>query len=86
MASGTRTAFAAVGVAGYVARAVIFVLIGYGLIKAAFDYSARSAVGLDGALEKLAHASLGPVLLAVVALGFVAFSLYSIADARYHKV
>jgi hypothetical protein len=86
MASGTRTAFAAVGVTGYVARAVIFVLIGYGLIKAAFDYSANSAVGLDGALQKLAHASLGPVLLGAVALGFVAFALYSIADARYHKV
>jgi hypothetical protein len=86
MASGTRTAFDAVGVTGHVARAVIFLLIGYGLIKAAFDYSAKSAVGLDGALQKLAHASLGPVLLGAVALGFVAFALYSIADARYHKV
>ena len=86
MSSGTRTAFAAVGVTGHVARAVIFVLIGCGLIKAAFDYSAKSAVGLDGALQKLAHASLGPVLLGAVALGFIAFALYSIADARYHKV
>ena len=86
MASGTRTAFAAVGVTGHMARAVTFILIGYGLIKAAFDYSAKSAVGLDGALQKLAHASLGPVLLGVVALGFIAFGLYSIADARYHKV
>lgn len=86
MSSGTRTAFAAVGVTGHVARAVIFVLIGFGLIKAAFDYSAKSAVGLDGALQKLAHASLGPVLLGAVALGFIAFALYSIADARYHKV
>ena len=86
MSSGTRTAFAAVGVTGHVARAVIFVLIGFGLIKAAFDYSAKSAVGLDGALQNLAHASLGPVLLGAVALGFIAFALYSIADARYHKV
>jgi hypothetical protein len=86
MASGTRTAFDAVGVTGHVARAVIFLLIGYGLIKAAFDYSAKSAVGLDGALQKLAHASLGPLLLGAVAVGFVAFALYSIADARYHKV
>jgi type IV secretory pathway VirB2 component (pilin) len=86
MAPATRTAFAAVGVTGHVARAVTFVLIGYGLITAAFDYSATSAVGLDGALQKLAHASLGPVLLGIVALGFIAFGLYSIADARYHKV
>ena len=86
MSPGTRTAFAAVGVTGHVARAVIFILIGFGLIKAAFDYSAKSAVGLDGALQKLAHASLGPVLLGAVALGFIAFALYSIVDARYHKV
>ena len=63
-----------------------FILIGYGLIKAALDYSAKSAVGLDGALQRLAHASAGPLLLALVAAGFVAFALYSIADARYHQV
>ncbi len=86
MNDGTRTAFTAVGVVGHVARAAIFILTGYGLLKAAFDYSARSAVGLDGALQKLAHASAGPLLLASVALGFIAFALYSIADARYHRV
>jgi hypothetical protein len=86
MSSGTRTAFTALGVTGYVARAITFILIGYGLIRAALAYSSRSAVGLDGALQKLAHAPAGPVLLGIVALGFIAFALYSIADARYHKV
>jgi hypothetical protein len=86
MRQGTETAFTTLGVVGYVARGVTFLLIGYGLIKAALDYSARSAVGLDGALQKLAHASAGPLLLAIVALGFIAFALYSIADARYHRV
>ena len=86
MSAGTRTGFRALGVTGHVARAVTFVLIGYGLIKAAVDYSPRSAVGLDGALQRLAHASAGPFLLGIVALGFIAFALYSIADARYHKV
>jgi uncharacterized protein DUF1206 len=86
MSSGTRRAFTALGVTGHVARAVTFVLIGYGLIKAALDYSPRSAVGLDGALQKLAHASAGPILLGIVAVGFIAFALYSIADARYHRV
>jgi Domain of Unknown Function (DUF1206) len=86
MASGTRTAFTALGVTGHVARAITFILIGYGLIRAALDYSPKSAVGLDGALQKLAHATAGPLLLGLVALGFIAFALYSIADARYHKV
>lgn len=86
MSQGTETGFTALGVVGHVARAVTFLLIGYGVIKAALDYSPQSAVGLDGALQKLAHASAGPVLLGVVALGFIAFALYSIADARYHRV
>jgi hypothetical protein len=86
MSQGVRGAFTALGLVGHVARAVTFILIGYGLIKAALTYSAKSAVGLDGALQKLAHASAGPLLLGIVALGFIAFALYSIADARYHKV
>ncbi len=86
MGQSGESAFTVLGVIGHVARAVTFLLIGYGLVKAALDYSPKSAVGLDGALQKLAHASAGPVLLGVVALGFVAFALYSIADARYHRV
>jgi hypothetical protein len=86
MSETTRRAFTGVGVAGYVARGVTFALIGYGLIKAAVDYSAKSASGLDGALEKLAHAPAGPLLLGAVAAGFIGFALYSIADARYHRL
>jgi Domain of Unknown Function (DUF1206) len=86
MGAGTRTTFTALGITGHIARAITFILIGYGLVKAALDYSPKNAVGLDGALQKLAHASAGPLLLGIVALGFIAFALYSIADARYHRV
>lgn len=65
---------------------VVFGLVGFGLIKAAIDYNPHSAIGLDGALNKLAHSSDGPALLGVVAAGLIAFALYSIADARYRKV
>jgi hypothetical protein len=73
-------------VAGHCARAVVFALIGYGLIKAALDYDSKKAIGLDGALRKLAHASYGPLLLGIVAAGLVMFAVYSIVDARYRKV
>ncbi len=81
-----RKAFTVLGVTGHLARAITFALIGYGLIKAALDYSARAAVGLDGALQKLAHSSNGPLLLGIVAIGFIAFALYSIIDSRYRRV
>jgi hypothetical protein len=86
MSEGVEKAYTALGVFGIVARAVIFALIGYGLIKAAVDYNPKEAVGLDGALRELAHASYGPALLGLVAAGLIGFGLYSIADARYRKV
>ena len=86
MRGSTLRVFTALGIAGHVARGVTFGLIGYGLSKAAIDYSAKSAIGLDGALAKLAHASAGPILLGLVAAGFIAFALYSIADSRYHTL
>jgi hypothetical protein len=86
MGHGVRKGYTGLGVFGHVARAVVFGLIGYGLIKAAIDYDADKAVGLDGALRKLADASYGPALLGLVAAGLVGFAAYSIADARYRKV
>jgi hypothetical protein len=65
---------------------VVFALVGWFLIRAAIDFDPQKAVGLDGALAKLAHASYGPVLLGVVAAGLIAFGCYSLADAKFRKV
>lgn len=86
MSEGVRKGYTALGVFGHVARAVVFALIGYGLIKAAIDYNPKEAIGLDGALRELANASYGPALLGLVAAGLAGFALYSIVDARYRKV
>jgi hypothetical protein len=86
MSSEVRRAFTAIGVFGHLARMVVFGLVGYGLIKAALDYDPRKAIGLDGALSKLAHYSYGPLLLGIVATGLIGFALYSIADARYRRI
>ena len=71
---------------GHLARAVVFALMGYFLVKAAIDFDPQKAVGLDGALAKLADASYGPLLLGIVAVGLLGFALYSALDARYRKV
>ncbi|HET8813517.1 MAG TPA: DUF1206 domain-containing protein [Solirubrobacterales bacterium] len=86
MSEGVNKGYTALGVFGHVARAVVFALVGYGLIKAAVDYNPQEAIGLDGALRELAEASYGPALLASVAAGLAGFALYSIVDARYRKV
>ena len=86
MSHTVRRAFTALGVFGHIARAVVFTLIGYGLIRAAIDYDPDKAIGLDGALRKLANASYGPWVLGLVAAGLVGFAAYSVADARYRRV
>ena len=50
------------------------------------EYDPNKAVGLDGALAKLAQQAYGSVLLGIVAAGLIAFALYSLSDARYRRI
>jgi hypothetical protein len=75
-----------IGTFGHLARMVVFGLVGVFLVKAALEYDPNKAVGLDGALAKLAHAGYGPFLLGVVAAGLIAFGVYSLSDARYRRL
>jgi len=86
MSEKTEKVFTAFGVFGHLARAVIFALMGYFLIKAAIDYDPKEAVSLDGALAKLANSAGGPFVLGAVAVGLLGFGLYSFMDARYRRV
>lgn len=71
------------GVVGHIARFVVFGLIGWFVIRAAVDYNPNDAIGLDGALQKLAHASYGSYLLGLTAVGLLAYAFYCLVDARY---
>jgi Domain of Unknown Function (DUF1206) len=74
------------GVAGHLARAVVFTLIGIFVTKAAVEFDPKDAIGLDGALQKLADASYGPYLLGLTAAGMVCYGIYCLVDARYRDV
>lgn len=75
-----------IGVVGLLSRAVVFGLIAAFFFKAAHEYNANEANGLDGALRKLAHQSYGSVLLGVVAAGLAAFGVFCLIQARYREV
>ena len=74
------------GVVGHVARFVVFGLIGAFAIKAASDYNPKDSVGLDGALQKLAHQSYGSFMLGVTAAGLIAYAVFCFFDARYRDL
>jgi hypothetical protein len=86
MSPSVRTWIKWIGTFGHLARMVVFGMIGIFLITAAVNYDPHTAVGLDGALAKLARSSDGPLLLGVVAAGLIAFALHSFSDARYRRV
>lgn len=74
------------GVFGHVARAVAFAVVGVLFGLAALRADPTRAGGLDQALTTLAAQPYGPVLLVVIALGFVAFGLYTFAEARARRI
>jgi hypothetical protein len=78
--------FKASGTAGHVARAVVFGLVSVFLVKAAYNYRANEAMGLDGALAKLYNGAYGSWLLGAVALGLIIFSCFSLVEARYRRI
>ena len=78
---GTRS-----GMVGLSARMVVFALIGIFVFKAAYDYNPREAIGLDGALQKLASQSYGSWLLGIVAAGLLAYAVFCFFEARYREV
>lgn len=74
------------GTVGHIARAIVFGLVGAFLVGAAIDYKANQAIGLDGALAKVYDRPYGPWLLGAVAVGLLAFGIFSITEARYRRI
>ena len=86
MNATTRRWSERIGLVGLVARAIVFGLVGAFMIKAAIEYDPREAIGLDGALQKLANQAYGSWLLGLTAAGLVAYALFCFIEARYREV
>lgn len=86
MSSWQRHWLPKLGVAGHVARGAIVSLIGVFFVQAALEFDADEAVGVDGALHKLAGQAYGPVALVLVAVGLACFGLFSFVEARWRRM
>lgn len=74
------------GRVGYAARGVIFIVVGFLLMRAARTYNPAHARGLDGALQLLARTPFGRYLLFAVAAGLAAYGVYTLVEARYRRI
>ena len=72
-----------VGRAGHAARGVVFAVIGWSLIRAAWSDAGRAVKGLGEALMTLE--SLG-MLYTLVAVGLLLFGAFSLVTARYRII
>lgn len=75
-----------VGRLGNAALSVVFAIVGIFLIIAAVQHNPKDAKGLDSALVELLKQPFGPWLLGLVALGLIAYGVYSFVEARYRSV
>jgi Domain of Unknown Function (DUF1206) len=71
---------------GSVARAVVFVLVGVFLAKAAVLSQADQVKGLDAIFRSVASSPYGAWLLTVLAAGLFCYGLYCLVEARYRDL
>lgn len=74
------------GRVGYAALGIINTIVGLFFVIAALRHNAGEAKGLGGALNEITLRPYGAFLLGVVALGLVAYALYTFAEARYRQL
>lgn len=75
-----------VGAAGFVARAIVLVLAGWLFIDAARRGNPERAAGLDDALDALARAQGGGLLLGLTGVGLVAAGAYDMVTFRRQRI
>lgn len=86
LTGGVPPAVIRLGQVGYVAKGAATAVIGGLFGWAALTYDAEKAGGLDDALKTVASAPVGPYLLTLMALGFVAFGIYCFFWSRRARV
>lgn len=71
---------------GYGAQGLVFALMGVFLLQASIENDPGEATGFDGALAVVARQPSGMALLAVVALGLLAYAATAAIEGRYKRL
>lgn len=86
MSRRTRHVVSFFGVFGGTARGVVFATAGGFAIAASVEHRPGRTKGIDNTLRTFADTPAGPWLLALIAIGLIAFGIFSCATARWRDV
>jgi hypothetical protein len=76
----------AMGVIGWVGRGAMMGLIGWFLMRAAVEFDASEAHGLDESLRRVSDSTLGTVLVLVVAVGLMVYGAFCLVTVPTVKL
>ena len=82
----SRTALAAAGLVGFIARGLVLGLVGTLFVVAAWQFDADEAAGLDQALRTIAEAPFGRAWLTICALGLMTAGAYDMVTWRRQRL
>lgn len=77
------TAVVALGAAGYVAKGVSIGVIGALITLAGIENDPESAGALNGTIQTLYDLPGGPIIVALIGVGFIAYGVFCCLRARY---
>lgn len=72
-----------IGVVGYCARALVFLVISYFLFRVILDHNANEYSGTKGVFQYLSSLNYGQVLLLITSVGLALYGLFNVMVARH---
>lgn len=74
------------GVAGWVGRGVVTVLVGFFVLRSAYRFDPDDARGFDRALRQVAGTGVGSALVLACALGLIAYGVFCFFSHRFRSL
>lgn len=76
----------AAGVAGWIGRGIVTILVGFFLARSAITFDPDDARGFDGALRQAATDSTGEIFVWVSAVGLMLYGAFCVFSHRYRRI
>ncbi len=71
---------------GYMARGIVFTILGGFFVEAAVHSNPQQAKGIGSALDLVAEQPYGPLLMGIIAVGLISYGIFMLVEARYRRV